>query len=78
MRWIPTSIQVPKTGSPVLGYIVDGPLTLGGLEPMVDIVHHFEQGWVQSCFEDGCVDDRIVTVSHWMRLPDPPELNEVD
>lgn len=68
--WISVNDRLPTHIYSVLAYVVDGGFASHG-EPMTDIVaYNPETGeWLQNVGDAG---DEIVTVTHWMDLPDDP------
>jgi hypothetical protein len=68
--WISVKDRLPTHPYSVLGWVIDGPLTLNGTNPMRDIVSYFPETneWKQNVG----VDDAVVRVSHWLDIPDAP------
>lgn len=69
-QWISVNNKLPTHIYSVLAYVVGGGLAKYG-EPMIDIVAYNPRAnvWLQNVGDAG---DEIVTVTHWMDLPDCP------
>lgn len=81
MTWIDATRRLPTHVHSVLGVITGGGMTIKD-ETMIDIVVYIPRRriWLQYVGVDSGVDpatmdnesDAIVSVSHWMELPEPP------
>lgn len=68
--WISVDERLPTHIYSVLAYVVAGGFAAYG-EPMKDIVCYNPKSgeWLQNV---GDIGDEVVTVTHWMDLPDDP------
>lgn len=72
-KWINVEDRLPSEHMfHALGIVIEGGLTLGDNDSMIDIVAYNTKTkqWQQYIGED---DDANVKVSHWMSLPDRPK-----
>lgn len=70
--WISVADKLPTHFHSVLGFVTGGPLVID--DPMIDCVSYDPERneWHQSIG----TEDAIVTVSHWMFLPNAPQKHE--
>ena len=61
-KWISVSERLPENGSNVLGYSYDE-------DGSRIFPANYDNGWWHDCF----FNIRIITVTHWMPLPEPPK-----
>ena len=61
-KWIPVSERLPENGSDVLAYSYDE-------DESRIFPANYDNGWWHDCL----FNIRIIAVTHWMPLPEPPK-----
>lgn len=75
-KWISVEERLPEHGTDVLALTAPGTLSLGQNCVVAEYIHpRMEKSGVFINFYAGYDDKNILAVTHWMPLPEPPEVD---